>query len=73
VPVCDTPSIAPAGPYRAPQTLSDIDRARLHQLFPKLGVTTRAALCDALADLPSEQSWLCRPDPFPAGQPMPAA
>jgi hypothetical protein len=28
---------------------------RLRQLFPKLGVPTRAALRDALADLPPEQ------------------
>ena len=28
----------------------------LHQLFPKLGITSRAALRDALKDLPTEES-----------------
>jgi DNA-binding CsgD family transcriptional regulator len=37
--------------YLSPRTVS----THLHQLFPKLGVTTRAALRDALADLPPEQ------------------
>ena len=37
--------------YLSPRTVS----THLHQAFPKLGVTTRAALCDALADLPPEQ------------------
>jgi DNA-binding NarL/FixJ family response regulator len=37
--------------YLSPRTVS----THLHQLFPKLGVTTRAALRDALADLPAEQ------------------
>jgi DNA-binding NarL/FixJ family response regulator len=37
--------------YLSPRTVS----THLHQLFPKLGVTTRAALRDALTDFPSEQ------------------
>ena len=37
--------------YLSPRTIA----THLHQLFPKLGVTTRAALRDALADLPPEQ------------------
>ena len=37
--------------YLSPRTVS----THLHQAFPKLGVTTRAALRDALADLPPEQ------------------
>jgi DNA-binding CsgD family transcriptional regulator len=36
--------------YLSPRTVA----THLHQLFPKLGVTTRAALRDALADLPPE-------------------
>jgi DNA-binding NarL/FixJ family response regulator len=38
------------GLYPSPRTVS----THLHRLFPKLGVTTRATLRDALADLPSE-------------------
>jgi ATP/maltotriose-dependent transcriptional regulator MalT len=37
--------------YLSPRTVA----THLHQLFPKLGVTTRAALRDALADLPAER------------------
>ena len=37
--------------YLSPRTVA----THLHQLFPKLGVTTRAALGDALADLPAER------------------
>jgi DNA-binding NarL/FixJ family response regulator len=37
--------------YLSPLTVS----THLHQLFPKLGVTTRAALRDALADQPPER------------------
>ena len=37
--------------YLSPRTVA----THLHQLFPKLGVTTRAALRDALAGLPPEQ------------------
>jgi len=37
--------------YLSPRTVA----THLHQLFPKLGVTTRAALRDALADLPPER------------------
>ncbi len=36
--------------YLSPRTVA----THLHQLFPKLGVTTRAALRDALAGLPPE-------------------
>jgi DNA-binding CsgD family transcriptional regulator len=36
--------------YLSPRTVS----THLHQVFPKLGVTTRAALRDALAGLPAE-------------------
>ena len=36
--------------YPSPRTVS----THLHQLFPKLDLTTQAALRDALADLPSE-------------------
>jgi DNA-binding CsgD family transcriptional regulator len=37
--------------YLSPRTVA----THLHQLFPKLGVTTRAALRDALADQPPER------------------
>ncbi len=37
--------------YLSPRTVA----THLHQLFPKLGVTTRAALRDALAGLPPER------------------
>jgi DNA-binding CsgD family transcriptional regulator len=37
--------------YLSPRTVA----THLHQLFPKLGVTTRAALRDALNDLPPER------------------
>jgi hypothetical protein len=37
--------------YLSPRTVS----THLHQVFPKLGVTTRAALRDALAGLPPER------------------
>jgi DNA-binding NarL/FixJ family response regulator len=37
--------------YLSPRTVA----THLHQLFPKLGVTTRAALRDALAGLPHER------------------
>jgi DNA-binding NarL/FixJ family response regulator len=37
--------------YLSPRTVA----THLHQLFPKLGVTTRAALRDALASEPPEQ------------------
>ena len=37
--------------YISPRTVA----THLHQLFPKLGVTTRAALRDALVGLPPER------------------
>jgi DNA-binding NarL/FixJ family response regulator len=37
--------------YLSPRTVA----THLHQLFPKLGVTTRAALRDALASQPPER------------------